>query len=408
MPRKSERHRGFGVLVGRIRKERKETQREFAATLHVSRSLLGRVETASALPSLMFIAALKNAAPDKADEIDALARQYRQSSPRPRRKAVDQAAQSDVMRMIAAGELSDAFNVLWHILHSQKSINNVGVWAAETLAQVYKMLGDQRKGEAAFDLAIELARLQPANHERAILAWDQYAHFCLDSNREKSRWIIDQALRLYPNAGLLWYRKAVTDLEACRMNDAQAAINASLALKGPRLDSLCIRAQIFLDANDPISAAPDIDEILTTSQVSVPQIAWAHGAQSYALYLAHLPRPLPDDRLPRRQPEFTGSALEALTKLEAEYPASPWPPYFLALCYWENYSFYVRDGSLRQMPAFACITDAVDLWAKLRDVIRGYIERSHSNPDKYLEYYRQNSTTYMLSRIDKDHRSSLS
>jgi transcriptional regulator with XRE-family HTH domain len=332
MGRKSERRRGFGLLLGNIRNSTDDSQPTFAARLNVSRSLIASVETGTP-PSNMFLALLAAEFPERETEIYATAERYRPPRIQKRGRRAPTPLQHKVSSQITANELQEARDTLRHWMSAPKPDEH-SLWAVEHLSQVERLLGNFKASRVMLRCAIELARLERGNDSKAVALWEQYVLFyCND--RDMTLDILGTALREHPTAAALWYRKGVAHWEASELGNAYAALTTALAYRGSRIDILPIRAQILLDWERPDDALADLDEMLVNPAELTPlQTAFAQCIRSYANFRCQMPAYGPNslDTNSRPDREVCAAAIRELEEIAEAMPDNPWPRYFGAMC----------------------------------------------------------------------------
>lgn len=334
MPRKSTRPRGFGKYLVSLRESRNETQLAFAKTLHVSRSVIGNVETGTP-PSAPFLATLEAFFSEKTAEIAAEAQRY---AKRPRARSGRPKDYSTFHTIITvqidAGELLEAKEALLHEVGLRSPSVKHRLWCVETLSRIERRLGDIQPSRRRLMCAIDLARLVLDDDAAAIALWDECVVDCYrDSRADNGLDAAEMALAHYPGASQLWYRKGLIHWDKGEWSNSYAALTTALRHKAPRVAILYVRGQVLLEWGFHEEAIVDLDEILAGSELLPMQILCARSARACALFMSQQY----EDH--RRNPQSFESKLITIEQAFGEFahsakdmPGSPWPSYYRALC----------------------------------------------------------------------------
>jgi len=333
MPRKSERRRGFGVLLGDIRDSLGDTQTEFAERIGVSRPVIGNVETGTP-PSDVLITLLTNLASERKEEIHAEAKRYRK--PRTRRA---QARRPPVIKeridaLLGSNELHQARDMLRHWVGTGES-NDDTIWAVETLAQIEEDLGDRQASRQMFQCAIDLYTIRDGRYGSL---WERYALSCYaDEGAESALKILETGIRRHPTGASLWYRKGLLHWEQEELPNAYAAFTTALTHKGGRLDILWARALVLLDWNAPAHAVRDLEDVAQGHNTPPMRVVQALSALAYTRLLARLTSTRGTTRTVEEVEGVFTQAEDELHHAEELLPDNPWPHYFRAMCHYNVY-----------------------------------------------------------------------
>jgi tetratricopeptide (TPR) repeat protein len=316
MPRHSTERKGFGIFLGSIRDSlNKEDQVAFAKRLHVSRSLIANVETGTP-SSPAFIETLIATFPNRQAEIEEAALRHRKPpSPRSRRRKHSPTHQH-ISAQITAGELKEALHALIYTPETAL-VASERIWPLVRLSRAFDRNQNIKNRDSALDWASIFAKDKSVSTRVKIgLAEEHVVCFCRNKQHGKALDYLDSALARYPAAGRLWYRKGYIHWVEEDFVDAHAALTMALKYKGPRLDILYIRGQVFVEWRRFEEAISDLNEALTNEQLDPSWIVRALSVRAYALYW--------EWDLAQAFAEFT-SAIEFM-------PESIWPFYYRAIC----------------------------------------------------------------------------
>ncbi len=352
----------------------------------MSRSVVGNVETGTP-PSKTFLEQLATVFPDRRDEIVAAEKRYRKTSVRKSRYKNQSAAQQSIISQIASNELPEARDALRYEIWTASDLDtHQRIWAIAYLSRVERLLGDLATSRGLFLFAIDLAKCLPDPEKELIALWEQQAIASYKDRRGDAHHILAKGLSSYPDAAILWYRKGVIHWDESDLSNAYAALTAALRHKGSRLDILCARGQLLVEWGLVEEAIVDLNEVLAKPQLVPIKAACARSALAYALF----------------KREETDQANSEFAEAHKSVPGSPWPHYFIAMCFRDIYkNAIVKDDMNRQLGTMPSRrrTEQVTGW---REAIRSELRRALECDKPSLSVSRREQITDMLHSLQKD------
>jgi tetratricopeptide (TPR) repeat protein len=361
----SSKRRRFGLFLGELRDSCDETQEEFSKRLHCSLSTIKNIDTGGP-PSAAFVASLIREFPTYQETIEREVARWTDHRARSTRRRRTSRLLLDTL--LTENRLNEAREHLVREIDNYHDME-LHIWAREQLSIVERMRGNNQTASCELLIAISQAEQELDDKSKLRSLLERLANVsCEDGHRQAAHDAIERALASSPTTGSLWYRKGLLYWSEGDLTNAFTALTTALGCRGPRVDILCIRAQIFIAWEQPGEALADIIKVLEDGSLSQSRAVCMRCARVYVEYVkacSHIASKL----IPPDETKETVRAFSALSNEIAESPDDPWPYYFRARCLQIGYELHPGQAHIMRLHNEAVPDDYLVAVAGMRQKI---------------------------------------
>jgi tetratricopeptide (TPR) repeat protein len=274
----------FGAILKDIREVHcEESQEEFAHRLHVSRSLIGSLET-KGTPTSDFVKLLAEQFSAFAAKINEAAKDTYERIP-PRSKGKDATLLTVIDRLIDTGQHIAAIERIRYELYRENDDSMVFELERRN-GYISAVGGDYAGSHRAFLRAIELGEKESAisRHDMS-LVWEDFIDILQKVDFRLAHSAIQDALRQYPTATAIWHRKGIIHFIEKEHASAYAALTIAMQHGKSHANILVTRGCVLAEWGRHEAAVRDLEQALKhcDGELVVEQ-AKAQAALAFSLF----------------------------------------------------------------------------------------------------------------------------
>jgi transcriptional regulator with XRE-family HTH domain len=401
----SAKRRRFGLWLGPLRESHKESQEQFAKRLGYSRTVIANTENGEP-PSANLIAKLIEHFPEHKSDIEYEVKRW--ATARTQRTRHQRLVRQRLDVLLAANEPREASEYLKNEIDAHVGEIAFLVWALEQRSVIERLRNRHEASRNELLCAIHLVKLNPDFEPKLSSLWEQLAlSLYEDGRRYDAHAVLNMGLATSQTPASLWYRKGVIHWDEGDLSSALAALTAALDHRGPHVDILYVRAQIFAEWERPDEALADIAKILKSRSfiLTPPKAVCMRCTRAYAQFLKVEPKRA-NVELPLDWGTITARIFSTLADEAAKTPESPWPYYFRALCVKSRYdllcSFVEKSGRLHEAVSDDIITTIAEMQGEIRNDLMRVMDRDNRNLG--IGQYRVRRVETILASLDGNQR----